>query len=354
MGNWLRLLPLACVLGGCVAHSWAPGPGMSAADFPRAKAQCELFARGQGGGFYAQGSPNFVAGAALGAAIGQSIRQQNDFNDCMLANGWRIADPTPVVQSSSPYVPAAAVPPPPAAGRPVINAFNGPAASAASGAAGGAGGPVTITTPDGAVQALLPAGWETMEPKGVVLQKEAKLFAQNRSAQIYLGVVSVAKADYRSLEVAAELSLKDQLAKLGDAQPTSLTPLTVNGRSALRYEVSGFASNGVKVGFLVTVIEQDTRYVKVGFWTVASKFTDYRNEFASLTEGVTERTAKADRGRETSGSTAPPLTSRPAPSSSRTFYCYEAPANRYYKSPYPCVVHDVNVGKEEYEAHSHS
>jgi hypothetical protein len=64
---------------------------MSAADFEPARARCSLFARHGGSGFVAVGSENYVAGAALGHAIGESIRAQRDFNDCMSASGW-IAD----------------------------------------------------------------------------------------------------------------------------------------------------------------------------------------------------------------------------------------------------------------------
>jgi hypothetical protein len=45
-------------------------------------------ARHSGGGFYASGTQQFVASAALGAAIGDAFRSQDDFNDCMLASGW--------------------------------------------------------------------------------------------------------------------------------------------------------------------------------------------------------------------------------------------------------------------------
>jgi hypothetical protein len=82
-------------LSGCATHNWAPGPGMSASDFEPAKARCSLMARHSGGGFAAAGNANFVAGAALGNAIGESVRTQQDFNDCMSAGGWRIADQTP-------------------------------------------------------------------------------------------------------------------------------------------------------------------------------------------------------------------------------------------------------------------
>ena len=90
------VLPL--MLAGCVQHTFAPGPGMSAADFEPESAQCRLFARGarSGFGFAAAGSPQFVGasmgGAALGYAIGSAVEMNRNFNDCMEARGWRIAD----------------------------------------------------------------------------------------------------------------------------------------------------------------------------------------------------------------------------------------------------------------------
>jgi hypothetical protein len=86
------LLALALVLSGCASHLWAPGPGQSLADFEPAKARCSLLARHGGSGFVAFGSQSYVAGATLGHAIGESIRANQDFNDCMVATGWRIAD----------------------------------------------------------------------------------------------------------------------------------------------------------------------------------------------------------------------------------------------------------------------
>jgi len=83
---------LALTLVGCATHEWAPGPGMSGANFESGKARCSLMARHGGSNFEAYGSVNFVASAAIGHAVGEAIRTQQDFNDCMLATGWRIAD----------------------------------------------------------------------------------------------------------------------------------------------------------------------------------------------------------------------------------------------------------------------
>jgi len=79
-------------LSGCAQHTWIPGPGRSASEFEPTSAQCRMAARNGGGGFVAVGRPAFVAGAALGNAIGQGIRAQNDFNDCMSASGFLVAD----------------------------------------------------------------------------------------------------------------------------------------------------------------------------------------------------------------------------------------------------------------------
>lgn len=81
----------AMFLAGCASHQWAPGPDAKGT-FEEANARCSLLARHSGGGFYAQGSARFVAGAALGAAVGDAIRANGDYNDCMAATGWVVAD----------------------------------------------------------------------------------------------------------------------------------------------------------------------------------------------------------------------------------------------------------------------
>jgi hypothetical protein len=92
------VLGLVLLLGGCVTHTFAPGPGMSSINFGPDSARCRIMARGATRDFQvaAFGSPKFVAastgGAALGYAIGSAVEQNSNFNDCMEANGWRIAD----------------------------------------------------------------------------------------------------------------------------------------------------------------------------------------------------------------------------------------------------------------------
>lgn len=61
-----------------------PGP-----QFDQASAGCDLMAMGGQSGFIAVGSTEFVAGAALGSAIGDAIRMNIIRERCMVLNGWK-------------------------------------------------------------------------------------------------------------------------------------------------------------------------------------------------------------------------------------------------------------------------
>jgi hypothetical protein len=82
---------IAIFLSGC-SHSWRPGMGLSPYQFSSSKAECSYLARHGGGGFYARGSQDFVAAAQLGYVLGETARNRADFDDCMRAKGWLIAD----------------------------------------------------------------------------------------------------------------------------------------------------------------------------------------------------------------------------------------------------------------------
>lgn len=98
------LLVVALIpLNACVHHTFVPGPGMSILDFEPDSARCRLFARGANPGFdySATGSQQFVAasmaGMVIGGAIDSAVRENENYNDCMEARGWRVADNAPAV-----------------------------------------------------------------------------------------------------------------------------------------------------------------------------------------------------------------------------------------------------------------
>jgi hypothetical protein len=80
-------------LGGCAPMVFDK-PGATQVDFSEDSAKCRLVARGMNpGSFYAQGSPGFVAGAAVGNAIGTAANQRATYKDCMMAAGYTIESP---------------------------------------------------------------------------------------------------------------------------------------------------------------------------------------------------------------------------------------------------------------------
>lgn len=83
----------ACVaLSGCQSaqdgkKEWVqfqPGDVLEVAD-----AKCKLYAQQFQQGLYAQGTAGFVAGAQIGNAIGNAIRMQQAYTQCMTISGWK-------------------------------------------------------------------------------------------------------------------------------------------------------------------------------------------------------------------------------------------------------------------------
>ena len=96
--GYIALLAGVIFVGGCSNPRYVPGPGIEGANVNVAMARCRLFAESGGSAVSAFGRPAFVAGAVVGAAIGNAVRQNRLYNDCMQANGWVAAgEPTVTV-----------------------------------------------------------------------------------------------------------------------------------------------------------------------------------------------------------------------------------------------------------------
>jgi hypothetical protein len=80
-------LLLAMLTAGCAVHTWTSGPDATLS-FSEASGRCKLMAMGAERGFVAFGSASYAAGAALGGAIGNAVREQGAYNAYMEANGF--------------------------------------------------------------------------------------------------------------------------------------------------------------------------------------------------------------------------------------------------------------------------
>lgn len=72
--------------------------------FEIADAKCRMMANTQAQGIYARGDAGFVLGAHLGNAIGNAIRIEQFYKQCMTISGWRqekviVVKAAPAVQS---------------------------------------------------------------------------------------------------------------------------------------------------------------------------------------------------------------------------------------------------------------
>jgi hypothetical protein len=76
-----------CVSGNDPNKHWekiGPGPTYDYAD-----AQCRIMAQQTQTGIYAQGTAQFVAGAQIGNAIGNAVRMEQFYGNCMTMSGWK-------------------------------------------------------------------------------------------------------------------------------------------------------------------------------------------------------------------------------------------------------------------------
>ena len=62
----------------------------------------------------------------------------------------------------------------------------------------------------------------------------------------------------------------------------------VGGRPVLRYEITGTISNGLGIGYLLTVVETEGRFNQVLGWSLRSEFPNAKQELADLANGLHE------------------------------------------------------------------
>lgn len=80
------ILPLASCVSTYEPIVAAPVP------LEMAQARCEMLSTSTQQGYFAYGSQSYVAGAALGNAIGNAVRQDQFIRQCMTLSGWRRTD----------------------------------------------------------------------------------------------------------------------------------------------------------------------------------------------------------------------------------------------------------------------
>lgn len=83
------IILMVVALAGCAPMTFNK-PGATQAEFGADSAQCRFMARNMQTGYVAVGSPAFVAGAAIGNAIGNGVAVRQNYKDCMEMKGYAL------------------------------------------------------------------------------------------------------------------------------------------------------------------------------------------------------------------------------------------------------------------------
>lgn len=138
-------------------------------------------------------------------------------------------------------------------------------------------------SPDAANLAIaLPDGWERKPLTEVMASDGGSVYALNPSVDAGVFVSAAKREGVTDLMAYAASRRSNQEARLLNPQSTDIVRFDINGKLALRFEVSGFVKGGMKVTYLYTIIEGDKQLAVVNAWTGALKFAQYRQHLESL------------------------------------------------------------------------
>lgn len=135
------------------------------------------------------------------------------------------------------------------------------------------------------VRLTLPAGWEE-RPLLDSMKTDGIVYALNRTTDTgtYL---SVAKREgITDLQAYASTRRANQVSRLSDAQQSEISQVKVNGKTAYRFEVTGTLRSGLKIAYLMTVIDGPTEIAVLNTWTSAANYERQKEAMERLSESV--------------------------------------------------------------------
>jgi len=126
-----------------------------------------------------------------------------------------------------------------------------------------------IASDDGKIDVIIPGLWVKMPG----LNKQATLQVGDKRKQMYLIVITEAKADLENLTLGKhhELTRKRMLQKMKNASATEPVSLTIDDHPALQDELSG-TENGTNVVFLRTTVDEGDHFEQILAWTLKSRW----------------------------------------------------------------------------------
>jgi hypothetical protein len=130
------------------------------------------------------------------------------------------------------------------------------------------GEPHTIKSRDGKSEITVPANMS----ESPSLSKDAQITAANRSNELYLFVLTNKKSSYgdQTLDEHTDVLRNALLKELTSADASSPENVTINGREARRYRITG-TRDGIKLAYFMTVIDSANDFHHIWSWTEGSR-----------------------------------------------------------------------------------
>jgi hypothetical protein len=126
-----------------------------------------------------------------------------------------------------------------------------------------------VASDDGKIKVTVP-GTRAKLPE---LNKQASLQVGNKSKEVYLIVITDAKADVPNLtlETHHQMTRNRMLQKMKNASATEPVSVTIDGHPAMQDELSG-TENKANVVFLHTTVDDGDHFQQILAWTLKSRW----------------------------------------------------------------------------------
>jgi len=138
-----------------------------------------------------------------------------------------------------------------------------------------------IASDDGKITVMVPGTWTKLPG----LNKQATLQVGYKSKEMYLIVITKAKADVAdlTLEKHHQLTRDRMLQKMKNASATEPVPLTIDGHPAVQDELTG-TEKGTNVVFLHTTVDDGDHFQQILAWTLKSRWQQQNELLREITK----------------------------------------------------------------------
>jgi len=138
----------------------------------------------------------------------------------------------------------------------------------------------------GKLDLAFPAGWQEKALTDAQRSAGTEIFASDATTDSSVVVSAANEAELTDRNVFMLSRRAAQESQLKDASHSDIADITVNGRPAERFEVTGTSADGARYTFLDTAIFGKAQVVIVNAWTTAPNFDNQKSSLQTLAQRV--------------------------------------------------------------------